>query len=50
MPFSTSIALFDCHPAGWMVCPPGSARHPTVTQGRAIVLYLLPEGEIAFTR
>ena len=43
-------ALFDGHPAGWMVCPPGSAHRPTVSQGRALVLYLLPEGEIAFTR
>ena len=50
MPFSTSIALFEGHPAGWMVCPPGSAHHPTVTQGRALALYLLPEGDIAFTR
>ena len=43
-------ALFDGHPAGWMVCPPGSAHSPTVTQGRALVLYLLPEGDIVFTR
>jgi hypothetical protein len=43
-------AQFDGHPAGWMVCPPGSAHSPTVTQGRALVLYLLPQGEIAFTR
>lgn len=43
-------AHFNGHPAGWLVCPPGSAHHPTVTQGRAIVLYLLPEGRIEFTR
>ena len=43
-------ALFDGHPAGWMVCPPGSAHSPTVSQGRALVLYLLPEGDIVFTR
>jgi hypothetical protein len=43
-------ALFDGRPAGWLVCPPGSAHHPTVTQGRALVLYLLPEGKIEFTR
>jgi Domain of unknown function (DUF4863) len=42
-------ALFDGHPAGWLVCPPGSAHRPTVTQGRALVLYLLPKGEINFT-
>jgi hypothetical protein len=43
-------ACFDGHPAGWLVCPPGSAHRPTVTQGRALVLYLLPEGRIDFTR
>jgi hypothetical protein len=43
-------ALFDEHPAGWLVCAPGSAHNPTVTQGRALVLYLLPEGQIQFTR
>ena len=42
-------ALFDGRPAGWLVCPPGSAHRPTVTQGRALVLYLLPEGSIQFT-
>lgn len=43
-------ATFDTHPAGWCVYPPGSAHHPTVAQGRALVLYLLPEGAIHFTR
>ena len=43
-------AQFDGRPAGWMVCPPGSAHRPTVTQGRAMVLYLLPQGSIEFTR
>ena len=42
-------AHFDGRPAGWLVCPPGSAHRPTVTQGRALVLYLLPEGRIDFT-
>ncbi len=42
-------AWFDGRPAGWLVCPPGSAHRPTVTQGRALVLYLLPEGRIDFT-
>jgi hypothetical protein len=44
-----SDARFDGRPAGWLVCPPGSAHRPTVTQGRALVLYLLPEGRIDFT-
>lgn len=42
-------ALFDGRPAGWLVCPPGSAHRPTVSNGRALVLYLLPNGEIRFT-
>jgi Domain of unknown function (DUF4863) len=43
-------ASFDGRPAGWLVCPPGSAHRPTVSNGRALVLYLLPEGRIDFTR
>lgn len=43
-------ACFDGRPAGWLVCPPGSAHRPTVSGGRALVLYLLPEGQINFTK
>ncbi len=43
-------ARFDSRPAGWLVCPPGSAHRPTVSGGRALVLYLLPQGSIEFTR
>lgn len=43
-------AQFDGRPAGWLVYPPGTAHRPTVSQGRALVLYLLPEGRIDFTR
>lgn len=43
-------AQFDHRPAGWLVCPPGSAHRPTVSQGRALVLYLLPEGQIQFIK
>jgi Domain of unknown function (DUF4863) len=43
-------ARFDGRPAGWVVMPPGSAHKPTVTEGRALVLYLLPQGKIEFTR
>ena len=43
-------AEFDGHGAGWVVYPPASAHHPTVSGGRALVLYLLPEGSIEFTR
>ncbi|MBL8307780.1 MAG: DUF4863 family protein [Rubrivivax sp.] len=42
-------ARFDGRPAGWLVCPPGSAHRPTVSGGRALVLYLLPQGAIQFT-
>jgi hypothetical protein len=42
-------AHFDGRPAGWLVCPPGSAHRPTVSQGRALVLYLLPQGRIEFS-
>jgi hypothetical protein len=42
-------ARFDGRPAGWVVCPPGSGHRPTVTDGRALVLYLLPGGLITFT-
>lgn len=45
-----SDARFDSRPAGWLVCPPGSAHRPTVTGGRALVLYLLPQGSIEFTQ
>lgn len=43
-------ATFDGRAAGWLVYPPGSAHRPTVANGRALVLYLLPEGQIEFTR
>ena len=42
-------AQFDGRPAGWIVYGPGSAHRPTVSQGRALVLYLLPQGSIVFT-
>lgn len=42
-------ARFDGHAAGWLVYPPGSAHPPTVTGGRALVLYLLPQGQIQFS-
>lgn len=43
-------ALFDDYPAGWVVYAAGSAHYPTVSNGRALVLYLLPGGSIEFTR
>ncbi len=43
-------AQFDGRAAGWCVYPAGSAHKPTVSRGRALVLYLLPQGAIEFTR
>lgn len=45
----TENAKFDGRGAGWYVYPPGSAHHPTVTDGDAYILYLLPDGAIEFT-
>lgn len=47
---AASEARFDGHGAGWLVYGPDSAHKPTVTGGRAYVLYLLPQGAIEFTR
>ena len=43
-------AEFDGHGRGWLVFGPDTAHYPTVKGGRAIVLYLLPDGAIEFTR
>ncbi len=43
-------AKFDGREAGWLVYGPGSVHSPTVTHGRALVLYLLPGGAIEFTK
>lgn len=46
----TPDAKFDGHGAGWVVYGPDSAHFPTVRDGRALVLYLLPQGAIEFTK
>ncbi|MBM3391767.1 MAG: DUF4863 family protein [Betaproteobacteria bacterium] len=43
-------AKFDGVGRGWLVYPAGHAHYPTVTGGKAIVLYLLPGGAIEFTK
>lgn len=43
-------AKFDGHPAGWFVHGVGSAHSPTVSDGKAWILYLLPNGKIEFTK
>ncbi len=42
-------AQFDRRGQGWLVYGPGTAHRPTVRGGRALVLYLLPEGRIEWT-
>lgn len=43
-------AEFDGRGAGWLVYGPGTEHAPTVTGGKAIILYLLPEGAIEFKK
>ncbi|SIT78883.1 protein of unknown function [Burkholderia sp. b13] len=45
----TPNATFDGHAAGWCVYGPGSEHRPTVSNGRALVMYLLPHGAIEFS-
>lgn len=42
-------ATFDGKAEGWVVYEPNSSHKPTVANGKAIVLYLLPGGKIEFT-
>lgn len=49
MPLDES-AQFDGRGAGWLVYSAGSSHKPTVSSGKALVLYLLPEGRIEFNR
>jgi hypothetical protein len=49
MPLTPS-ATFDGRPAGWLVYGPDTSHNPTVANGSALVLYLLPEGAIEFTK
>jgi len=49
IPVSTG-ARFDGQGQGWLVYEPDSEHYPTVSDGKAIVLYLLPDGAIDFTR
>ena len=48
MPISAD-ATFDGQPKGWLVYGPETAHCPTVSDGEALVLYLLPDGRIEFT-
>jgi hypothetical protein len=46
---TTEEARFDGMGRGWCVYEPGSDHRPTVTNGEALVLYMLPHGRIEFT-
>ena len=46
----TADARFDGQGQGLKVYAAGSEHYPTVTDGKAIVLYLLPDGAIDFKR
>lgn len=43
-----ATALFDGRGEGWLVYPPGSTHSPSVRRGSAIVLFMLPDGEMTF--
>jgi hypothetical protein len=45
----TAGAKFDGHGRGWLVYEPGTGHRPTVSEGRALVLYLLPQGRIEWS-
>jgi hypothetical protein len=47
---TTPTATFDGRGAGWLVYAPGTAHRPTVRHGKALVLYMLPDGVIEFTK
>ena len=49
MPLSPT-AQFDGHGAGWLVYGPDTSHYPTISGGEAMVLYLLPDGAIEFTK
>ena len=49
MPVS-GAARFDGRGAGWLVYGPDTAHVPNVAGGKALVLYLLPQGAIEFTK
>lgn len=40
--------LFDGQPPGWVVLPPGSHHTPTVTGGRMLIVYFLPDGAVVW--
>ncbi len=45
-----ATAKFLGRKAGWAVYPPGSGHRPAVSGGKAMVLYLLPQGRIEWAK
>jgi len=43
-------AKFLGRSAGWAVYPPGSGHRPAVSGGKAVVLYMLPQGRIEWAK
>lgn len=41
---------FDAKNEGWTVYPPNSWHRPTVTEGRMVIVYFLPDGALEFCR
>lgn len=41
---------FEGEPPGWVVLPPDSSHVPTVTGGTMLIVYLLPEGAVEWTK
>ena len=41
---------FDAKYEGWTVYPPNSWHRPTVSEGRMVIVYFLPDGAIDFCR
>ena len=44
----TPQAQFDGTSRGWLVFEPQTAHHPTVSNGEALILYMLPDGKIDY--
>lgn len=45
----TEDGRFDGNPRGWAVYPPGSDHWPAATGGQVRILFLLPDGAIAYS-
>jgi hypothetical protein len=46
----TASARFDGAARGWSVYEPSTSHHPTVSDGEALILYMLPDGQIEYSK